>query len=142
MSWNIEQSTEEIALLLESGVIYRDAGKLQEARDVFRGVRALRPSSEIPEVFLGTVDFQQARFDEAIEHYQKAIRINNRSAWAYAQLSEAQVFRGEIAAARITVKRALELDPHGEFGCFARTLLAFADQLSNPDTEASKEQPS
>ena len=45
--------------------LYRDAGCLDHARDIFQGVRSLAPSSEIPEVGLGTVAFQRGRFEEA-----------------------------------------------------------------------------
>ena len=59
MAWNIQPSREEIAFLMEAGVIYRDAKRFPEAEEVFRGVRALSPRSDVPEVALGTVQFAQ-----------------------------------------------------------------------------------
>lgn len=43
MAWNIQPSREEVAFLMEAGVIYREARRFQEAEEVFRGVRALTP---------------------------------------------------------------------------------------------------
>src|SRR5438309_2279326 len=43
MAWDVVASHDELALLMEAGLIYRDAKKFQEAREVFGGVRALVP---------------------------------------------------------------------------------------------------
>jgi Flp pilus assembly protein TadD len=114
---------------MEAGFIYRDAEKFQEARDVFRGVRALAPKSEVPEVALGTVAFQEKEFDDAVTHYKKALELNPRSAYAYAHLGEAELFKKDKEAARVSLKKALELDPKGEFGKMARSLVSLADQV-------------
>ena len=93
MAWNIQPSREEIAFLMEAGVIYRDARRFPEAEEVFRGVRALTPRSEVPEVALGTVQFAMGEVQKAIGHYEKALKLNAASAFAHAQLGEALVFR-------------------------------------------------
>lgn len=125
LPWDGLASLEEIALLMEAGFIYRYARRFHEAREVFRGVRALLPRNEVPEIALGTVSFEEGDFSNAIRHYTKAIEINPRSAYAYAHLGEAQLFRKDEENARTSLKRALELDPKGEFGSLARTLLAY-----------------
>ena len=129
MAWDVVASKEEIALLMEAGFVYRDSGRFQEARDVFRGVRALVPKSEIPEVALGTVSFQAREFDSAITHYKNALELNPRSAYACAHLGEAEIFNLDKEAARPHLKKALELDPKGEFGKMARSLMSFADTV-------------
>jgi Flp pilus assembly protein TadD len=125
LAWDALASPEEIALLMEAGFIYRYVRRFHEAREVFRGVQALRPRNEIPEIALGTVSFEEGDFSNAIGHYTKAIEINPRSAYAYAHLGEAQLLRKDEENARISLKRALELDPNSEFGNLARTLLAY-----------------
>ena len=125
LAWDALASPEEIALLMEAGFIYRYSKRFQEAREVFLGVRALRPRNEVPEIALGTVSFEEGDFGNAIRHYTRAIEINPRSAYAYAHLGEAQLFRKDQESARISLNRALELDPNGEFGNLARTLLAY-----------------
>ncbi|HWR49880.1 MAG TPA: tetratricopeptide repeat protein [Bryobacteraceae bacterium] len=127
MPWNISPSTEEVHFLMESGFLYRDLGKFDEARDVFNGVRAMLPSSEVPEVALGTVTFQRGDFDGAARHYNRAVHLNPRSAFAHAHLGELSIFKKDKDSAREHLKTAVELDPRGEFGKMARGLLEFVD---------------
>src|ERR1700748_491664 len=74
--WTVAPSHEELSFLVEAGVIYREAGNFQAALDVFNGVKALYPTHDFPEVFLGTVEFQQRNFDAAEGPYRKAIELN------------------------------------------------------------------
>jgi tetratricopeptide (TPR) repeat protein len=129
MAWDVIASKEETALLMEAGLVYRDAEKFDEAREIFRGVRALFPKSEVPEVALGTVSFQARDFDGAVAHYQEALKMNSQSAYAYAHLGEAELFRMDKKAARAALNKALELDPKGEFGKMARALTSLAEQV-------------
>jgi tetratricopeptide (TPR) repeat protein len=129
MKWDIVASNEELAFLMEAGFIYRDSKKYQEARDVFSGIRALAPQSDVPEVALGTVAFQEADFAKAAKHYQKALELNPKSAYAYAHLGEACLFQKDKDAARQNLKKAIELDPRGEHGKMARSLLDLTEAV-------------
>jgi Flp pilus assembly protein TadD len=128
--WTIAPSKEEAEFLLEAGIIYRDAKNFGAARDVFMGVQTLFPKNEVPEVLLGTVSFQEGKFEEAERHYQKALELNSRSAFAHAYLGEASLFRKDKEAARAHLKTAVTLDPLGEFGKMARRLMELADQVT------------
>jgi tetratricopeptide (TPR) repeat protein len=114
---------------MEAGFICRDAGRYQHARDIFLGVRALRPGSEIPEVGLGTVAFQQGDFPQAARHYKRAIERNPQSAWAHAHHGELALFAKNKQQAREHLQRALELDPTGEYGAMARDLLKLTETV-------------
>ncbi len=127
--WTIAASPEEVAFLVEAGIIYRDGGNLQAARDVFCGVKSLFPHSDCAEVFLGTVDFQEGNFSKAAEHYRKALELNPHSAFAFAHLGEASLFRKDKETARACFRNALALDPLGEVGKMARQLMKMADQV-------------
>ena len=129
MVWNVTVSNEELSLLLEAGFIYRDRNKFQEARDVFEGVQALLPQNEVIDVALGTVEFHQGHFDAAIKHYAKALEKNARSAYAYAHLGEAYLFKLKKQEARRYLSKAIELDPRGDYGRLARTLVEFSDAV-------------
>jgi tetratricopeptide (TPR) repeat protein len=122
MAWNVQVSNDEVALLMEAGLIYRDARRFDDAAVVFKGVRALLPKSDVPEIALGTLEFERGNVDLAITHYQAALRINSNSAYAHAHIAEVQVFRRNLEAAREHVRRAVELDPRGEVGRYARSL--------------------
>jgi tetratricopeptide (TPR) repeat protein len=129
MAWNIVPSNQETALLMEAGVVYRDSRRYAQAREVFQGMRALFPSSEAPEVALGTVAFAQADFDGAVAHYRRALEINPRSAFAWAHLAQASIFKKDKEAALQQCRKALELDPRGESGKFARCLIEYAEAV-------------
>jgi Flp pilus assembly protein TadD len=128
--WAVVPSHEELAFLLEAGVICREAKNLTVARDIFIGVRALLPGQELPEILLGTVDFQEGNFESAENHYQKALELNPRSALAHAHLGESWLFRKNKVAARTHLKTALTLDPLGESGKMARRLMEMTDQIT------------
>jgi len=127
MKWNIAPSHEELGLLMEAGFIYRDMKRFAEAREVFSGVRALAPSSELPEIALGTVSFQEGKFDVAIRQYERALEKNPKSAYAYAHIGEAQLFkmRKDLAAESLT--KAFLLDRRGPAGLLARSLMEFSE---------------
>ncbi len=128
--WTITPSSEEAAFLLEAAIIYRDARNFQAARDILAGVRALYPTHDVPEVLLGTVEFQSGNFEGAEVHYRKALQLNSRSAFAYAHLGEACLFRKDKDTARTNLKTALTLDPLGEYGKMARKLLEMTDRVT------------
>jgi tetratricopeptide (TPR) repeat protein len=119
----VDVSQEEVIFLMEAGFIYRDAGKYQEARDVFRGVLALKPDSEIPQVAIGTTLFVEGKLDEAIATYRAALERQPESAYAYAHLGEALFMKKEFEPARESLSRAVELDPDGAYGQMARSIL-------------------
>ena len=122
MTWDVTAGRDEIGLLMEAGLIYRDAKQFEEARQVFRGVQALLPKSDVVEVALGTVSFQAGEFDDAARHYARALELNPRSAYANAHFGELELFRLNKDAARSRLKQAVELDPRGMAGKLARSL--------------------
>lgn len=127
MSWNVTPSHEEICLLMEAGFICRDANNFQEAREIFEGVQALMPQSEVVDVALGTLEFHQGRFDSAIRRYLHALEKNPHSAYAHAHLGEAYLFKMKQDEARRHLRAAMELDPRGDFGKLARGLMEFTN---------------
>jgi Flp pilus assembly protein TadD len=128
--WNVTPTRDEAALLMEAGFIYRESRRFSEAREVFTGVRALQPSNEVPEVALGTIAFHEGNHDAARRHYQKALEMNPKSAYALAHLGETEIFAKNKDAARLHLKKAVELDPRGSIGKLARGLLTLADQVN------------
>ncbi|HKA01654.1 MAG TPA: tetratricopeptide repeat protein [Candidatus Solibacter sp.] len=130
MTWPINPSKEEIAFVMEAGMLYRDLRRYQEAREVFNGVRILAPTSDVPEVALGTVAFQNGDFERAGMHYRRALKLNPRSAWAYAHLGELALFEMDKEQARAHLNTAIDLDPRGDHGKLARALLDFADVVN------------
>ena len=128
--WTVAPAKEEAGFLVEAGIIYRDARNYPAARDVFTGVKMLFPQHDFPEVLLGTVDFHEGNFEAAEGHYRKALEVNPRSAYAYAHLGEAAMFRKDKEAARAHLRSALTLDPLGSSGKMARALMDTLDKVA------------
>ncbi len=127
MSWTVEPTTEELQVLLEVAVIYRDAQFFDHARDICRGVRSLKPASEVPETLLGTICFHQGQFDQARRHYERSLERDPENAWTLAHLGELELFTLDKDAARVTLRRAIDLDPRGEAGQMAENLLELVE---------------
>lgn len=128
MAWTVQAPQEQIAFLMEAGIIYREAKRFREAEQVFAGVRALAPQSEVGEVAVGTVRFAEGKLDQAIRHYQNALKLNERSAFAHAHLAEAYAFANDAASARRHVEAAIKLDPRGDAAEHARGVAAYLDK--------------
>lgn len=122
--WNIGTSPQEYALLMEAGFVYRYARRFQEAREIFQSILAVQPFNEMGEIALGGVSFDEGNFDDAITHCSNAILLNPKSAMAYTQLGEAQLFKGDADGARLSLRKAIDADPRG---VAARALLKLID---------------
>ena len=130
--WKVDPSKEEIGVLMEAGIVYRDLRDFEAARDVFNGVQALLPKSDAVHVALGTVSFQEGDFESADRHYRLALQLNPRSAYACAHLAELEIFRANPEKAKAHVREAIRLDPRGPSGKFARSLL---EMIEAPQSE-------
>jgi tetratricopeptide (TPR) repeat protein len=113
----------EVALLLESGYLYLEMQKFKEAEEVFTGVAALVPHSDVPLICLGNLALSQRQYDRALKFHKDALSRVPDSALAEAHKGEALVFLRKKDEARTALKRAAELDPDGPAGAFAQSLL-------------------
>lgn len=109
--------------MMEAGYVYLGLGRFKEAKEVFEGVSALTPKSEVPLVALGSIYFAQAQFAKAIQCYEKALHLNDKSSFAHAYMGEALYFSGKKQEALESLKRGVDLDPTGQSGGFANALL-------------------
>lgn len=113
----------EIALMLEAGYLYMEMFKFKEAEEIFQGVAALVPHSEVALVCQGNLALSQGKFDRAVKLHKEAIARVSDSALAHAHLGEALIFSKKHDEARTALKKAAELDPEGPSGTFATSLL-------------------
>jgi tetratricopeptide (TPR) repeat protein len=118
----VEVPQKEVILLLEAGYLYMELGKNKEAEDVFQGVSALIPHSEVPQMALGHLFFSMGRFNPALKAHQKAVELNPESAVAHASVAETLFFLRKHGEAVAALDKAIELDPDGSAGQFARSL--------------------
>lgn len=113
----------EIALLLESGYLYMEMQRFKEAEEIFAGVAALVPHSEVPLICLGNLAFSQGRFDRALKFHREALQRAPESALAQAHQGEALLFMKKRAEAKKALEKAVEMDPDSEAAAFAKSLL-------------------
>lgn len=112
----------EVQLLLEAGYLYLEMGKPKEAEEVFAGVAALLPESDVPLVALGNLEFAQGRYQRALKHHQDALKARPDSAVAQAHVGEALLWLKKTKEGLMALDKALAMDPSGPAGKFARAL--------------------
>jgi tetratricopeptide (TPR) repeat protein len=119
----IELPQPEAALLLEAGYLFMEMGKAKDAEEVFAGVAALLPHSEVPLVALGNLEFSQGHFQRALKHHQDALKVKPQSALAQAHLGEALLWLKKGDDGVKALNKAVELEPAGASAAFARALI-------------------
>lgn len=119
----VELPQPEAALLLEVGYLYMEMGKPKEAEEVFAGVAALLPQSDVPLVALGNLEFSQGRFQRALKHHQDALKVRPTSALAQAHVGEALIWLKKGDEAKTALEKAIAMEPDGASAQFAKALL-------------------
>lgn len=119
----IPMEREYLAIMMEAGYVYLGMQRFKESRDVFEGVASLASDSEIPQIALGSVDFCQGKFTNAIKHYKKALKVDSMSLYALAYMGEALLFMGKKNEALKQLEEVSKADIKGRAGDFARALI-------------------
>ena len=119
----IDVPQREAAILLEAGYLYLEMGKQAEAAEVFAGVAALLPQSDVPLVALGNLEFSQGHFQRALKHHQDALKVRPDSALALAHAGEALLWLKKTAEGKAALTKAIALDPASAPAQFAQALL-------------------
>ncbi|MBN8247773.1 MAG: tetratricopeptide repeat protein [Verrucomicrobia bacterium] len=81
-------------------------GRLKEARDSLELLSRFNPTSHFPWYFLGIIDLEEDRAEDAIRKFQQAILLNPDFEPAYSDLAVAQLNRKEVSEALATLARA------------------------------------
>lgn len=119
----VEVPKAEAGLLLEAGYLYLEMGRPKEAEEVFAGVAALLPGSDVPRIALGNLSFAQGRFQRALKYHQEALSLRPDSADAQAHVGEALLFLKRKDEGVQALEDAIRLAPEGAAATFARALL-------------------
>lgn len=115
-------SQRDITLMLEAGYLYMELKKHREAEEVFAGVMAMLPHSEVPHMAMGNLYFAQGRFAQALKSHQRATELQPQSATAYASMAEALLFLRRNDEGLQQIEKALSLEPEGPAHEFANAL--------------------
>lgn len=119
----VEINKKFLVLMMESGYIYLGMRKLKEAEEVFKGVSALSPDSDVPIIALGNVEFCKGKFDNAVKYYKNALKKDSKSLFAKVYIAEAMFFLGKADESKKMLEEIIKLDPKGGAGGFAEALL-------------------
>lgn len=95
----------------EMGLAYQRLGMRDQARDIYAEILKTRPTHKITLNNMGTVLFEQGKFDNAITHFQKAIAQDPRYFDAMGNLASCYGTIGRYEEAITWFKKALEHDP-------------------------------
>jgi predicted Zn-dependent protease len=130
----VRPSDEELRVILEAGFALRYTRRLDEAADIFRGVAALLPKSDVPRVALGTVELERGKFAEAQSACEEALRNDPESLYARVHRAEALLFQKRRSEAETELNAIMVADPESPHSRTARALLEAADLIC-PDGE-------
>ncbi|MDQ3806358.1 MAG: tetratricopeptide repeat protein [Acidobacteriota bacterium] len=133
----VRPSDSELRVMMESGFVLREAGKLDEAEALFRGVAELLPESDVPRVALGTIELQRGRFREAQAACEEALRVRPESLYARVHHAEALMFQRRREEAEAELNEVIGSDPDSPHSRTARALLEAADLICAAAAEAS-----
>jgi len=110
-------------ILLETGYLWMDMGRFEEAYTLFRGAALLMSKSEVPQIALGTLELVQGKFEKALQAFRAAQRLAPQSALPHAHAGEALLFMGKEAAALKELEQAKRMEPDSDAAMFADSLL-------------------
>lgn len=100
-------------------------GSLEEGLEAYKKAEALEPTSVNYSVAVGDMLIRLKRYDEAVLQLQKALRINERSAYAHTEIADAYRLLKVRDAAKTHYTRAIELyTVVNKDGSFDQELLA------------------
>lgn len=118
----IKIDRKHLAVMMEAGYIYVGMKRFKDARELFEGVVAIAPESEIPLVALGNVEFCEGKIMKAMRLYEKALKVDPESYFAKVYLGEAMIFAGKREEALALLAEVAKKD-RGGAGEFAVALL-------------------
>ncbi|MCA9727421.1 MAG: hypothetical protein R3E12_00135 [Candidatus Eisenbacteria bacterium] len=121
-------TTDEKRFLMESAVLMRDSGRLDQAAVMFEAIVSLVDDRHLPLIGLGSVEFERGAFERAVERFEDAVAFAPDCALAHAHLGEALAFSRHLEEAQLALRKATELDPAGTAGGnMARQIQKFLD---------------
>jgi tetratricopeptide (TPR) repeat protein len=125
----LQPTPEELRVVLETGFYLREAGRLEDAEAIFRGLMELLPDSDLPRVALGTVEMQRGRTGAALAAYEDALSLCPSSLYAHVHHAEALLFDHRREEAEEELNQVIASDPASPHSRTARVLLDAAEAI-------------
>ncbi len=128
----IKANDEELRVMLESGLVLREAGRLEEAEKVFLGVHELVPHADVPLIALSSIAVRRGDFDEALRLCDEALRQAPDSLFARVNHAEVLLYQKRRDEAEAELHEIIETDPESPHSRTAQALLDVAQMI--PET--------
>ncbi len=122
---------DELRVMLESSLVLREAGRLDEAETIARGVRELAPESDVPLVVLSSLAARRGDFDEALRLSEEALNQDAQSIFARVQHAEILLYQGKRERAETELREIIENAPASPHVHAAQALLEAARILED-----------
>lgn len=126
---NVKTGEEELRVMIESGLVLREAGRLDEAEKIFRGVNELVPHSDVPLVALSSIAARRGDFEEALRLCDKALQEVPESLFARVNRAEILLYQQKREEAEIELREIIETDPDSPHSRTAEVLLDVAQMI-------------
>ena len=136
----VPMTKDQAMLMLEAAYLWMDLGKFDNARELLAGATALMPKSEVPQIVLGTLEFNQGHFDKALPVFRRAQQLAPKSSLPRAHVGETLLFMGKVNEAMKELKAALDLEPGSDGARFAEALIAAKEAGALPPPKKSQPQ--
>lgn len=119
-------SKHQAMLMLESVYLWMDLGQYEHARELAQGAAALMPKTKQVQFALGTIEFNQQKYDKALQAFRAAQRLDSKSALARAHCGEALIMMGKTSEAVKELQAARDLEDDGGVREFSYRLAVFS----------------
>lgn len=126
----VKTNDEELRVMLESGLILREAGRLDEAEKIFQGVRELVPQSDVPLVALSSIEARRGDFERALRLCEEALRQEPASLFARLNHAEILLYQKRREEAEAELRQIIEAAPDSPHSRTAQSLLDVAQMIS------------
>ena len=101
---------EKLYEIASVGYALMNSGKLEEARAIYRGLVAAAPYDSVFHCHLAAAHLRLGELDEALAHFDAALRFNRANVDALVGRGEALLNRGRFVEALKDLRAAIELD--------------------------------
>lgn len=125
----IKVGEEELRVMIESGLVLREAGRLDEAEKIFEGVNELVPHSDVPLVALSSIAARRGNFERALQLCNKALQEVPESLYARVNRAEILLYQQKREEAENELREIIEADPDSPHSRTAQLLLDVARMI-------------
>jgi tetratricopeptide (TPR) repeat protein len=137
----LEQSPDDIAALVESGIAEKSGGNLDQAEQRFRRALQLDPNSSVLHFFLAEIFYNRGNGEEALRFLRRSIDLNPSNPDAHYLAGFILGDLGRLDEAKEANRRALALNPRLSRAEANLALDVAADVVSAPPPVSAEGEP-